>query len=304
MPQAASVDREVYRPSGRWRPVTLLWGGLMVTGAGLLVSAALALCSYYGFYFLILMPMLGGLLAGLLGILVVRQAHCRNRLLAGLLGLMIGVVAYLGNYHVDMLRFIGFDNWHRVDALPHYIWFRWQVDTVGKPGQNHGPPWWVMNMIISIVEVGCMGGISASLAWGAAGKPYAEGAGCWMTNKTAQCPAGASAAIVAALDQHSSESLQAAVQPMFSDTDGYCQLEVWMCPRHRDPERDEPMLLTVSEFGPANKDGQRKSAAVARLWTIEPAEMVILARQLPVLATWLQEDAARAGGADLAVEAV
>lgn len=288
MAVAPAADRQVYRCSGGMRPISFLWGACMSILAGVLISAVMVGCRMIGFY-LLLVPLIAGGIAGWLGMLVVQRSHCRNVFLAGVLGFLIGAVAYLGHYHLDLLQLIGIDNWHRVDILPSYIWKRWEVDTVGRVGRgNNAPAWFPMNATISVGEFAIMGGLGAIIAIGAAGKPYAEGAQCWMSSLGVVVPSGIGTSVAEALNQRSEAALIAALNKEPSDPEAYCQLDYWMCPRERDPDGDEPILMSITEHGPPDKEGKRKETSVAKLWVLEPAEFLVMVKQVPNLQTMLQ----------------
>lgn len=284
------IDRDVYRSTGRVRLFSLFSGAVMATLAGLLISVLMALLSAVGFYFILLVPLVAGMLAGYLSTLVVKQSHCRNVLLASLLGALVGAVAYLGHYHFEMLRVAGFEHWHRVDVLPEYIWARWHVDTI-----RNSPPWFPLNVTISVGEFVLMSAFAAYFAFEAARRPYSEVGLCWMTSQGIIAPSGAGRPLAEALNTKSPEAIAAAILPDVTTTpletavpDGYSQYDFWMCPPARDPERADDIYLTITEFAAPDKEGNRKQTAVAHLWTLEPAEVVLFAKTLPVLAEWLK----------------
>jgi len=281
MPISPPADRAVYRNSGRVRLMSLVWGSIMGASLSLGVSAAMMGLGMVGFYFIGLVPLLAGMAVGCLATLVVYQSHCRNWLLAGALGFVMGVAAYLGYYHLDMLRHVGFENWHRVDALPSYLQLRWENDVIGKPGRQGNVPNYWMNMILSVCEAGAMGIFGAILAMRAGGKPYAETARCWMNNAKFKCPAGSSAAIVQALTSRSRPEMTAAATPSVADDPGYNECELWACPSHRDPDQIEPVFLSMTEYGPANKDGNRKQVQAIVYWQLDPEEVAIVSRAFP-----------------------
>jgi hypothetical protein len=281
MPIAPPADRAVYHNSGRVRLMSLVWGAVMGTSLSLLVSAAMMGLSMVGFYIIGLVPMAAGMAVGGLAMLVVYQSHCRNWMLAGALGFCMGVLGYLGYYHLDMLRHVGFDNWHRVDATPAYIQIRWENDTIGKPGRQGGAPNYWVNVILSFGECAAMAAFGAILAMRAGEKPYAETAQCWMNKSKFKCPAGSSAAITQALTNRSTTELAAAMTPSLSDDPGFNQCEFWSCPPHRDPEGAEPVYLSMTEHGPANKDGNRAEVQAIVYWQLEPAEVTVAAKAFP-----------------------
>ncbi|MBI1347746.1 hypothetical protein GC163_15835 [bacterium] len=280
-------DRAVYSTSGRVRFFSFLWGVFMGSIAALAVSAAMMGLQYIGFYLLILVPLAAGFAVGGLAMLIVRQSHCRNWLLAGIIGFGMGTLTYLGHYHLDMLSNAGWEHWHRVDILPDYMMMRWEVDTIGDVGKAHGPPNYYMNMIMSAVEWLMMACIAAGMAATAGNKPYAESARCWMVSKSVKFQAGSALAAAQALVTRSHPELIAALVPLETEEPGYAQAEFWICPPHRNSEGDEPVYLTLTEFGPPNKDGNRKSSHVLKFWQLDPPEIAAFIQKFPFLMEWI-----------------
>lgn len=281
MPIPVPSDRAVYSNSGRVRINSLVWGAATGAFLSLVVSAAMMGLGWIGFYFIIMVPAAAGMAVGGLANLVVYQSHCRNWMLAGALGFFMGVMAYLGYYHLDMLTHVGFQNWHRVDVLPAFIEIRWQNDVIGKPGQNGGAPGYVMNMLLFLFEGGMMACIAAAIAKNAGSKPYAETARSWMNKVLFRCPAGSSGPIAEALAARSTTNLAAVLVPSQNDDAGYNQCELWHCPPHLDPDREEPIYLSMSELGPPNKDGQRATVPVVSLWQLDAAELAVVGKAFP-----------------------
>jgi hypothetical protein len=277
----APADRPVYTNSGYVRVLPLMWGACMGTAASVFISAAMMGLQWVGFYLVIMVPALAGFAVGGLAMLVVYQSHCRNWLLAGCMGFAMGCLSYLGYYHLDLLNQVGYDKWQRVDVLPFYINARWENDTIGKVGQDGGVPNYWMNMAMSVFEILMMGGISGAMAMSAGGKPYAERARCWMSKSAFKCQVGSSVAIAQALVSKTTDALPAAIIPSESDDPGYNECELWFCPPHRDPEGDEPIYFTMTEHGPANKEGNRASTAVVQCWQLEPREIAAFAQPFP-----------------------
>ena len=207
----------------------------------------------------------------------------------------MGLMAYLGYYHLDMLRHIGFDNWYRFDMLPMYVDLRWQNDAIGKPGQNGGLPNYWINLALWLFEAGGMAFMSASIAQGAGRKPYAESSRCWMSKETFKCPAGSSTDIVSGLLKRQSSTLATLIVPSQTDDPGFNSCDLWYCPPHRDPERDEPVFLSMTEHGPANNEGQRAMAPIIVLWELSPDELEVFTKAFP-------EEMARVTGESLEAE--
>lgn len=281
MPIAPPADRVGYVGTGRVRLMSLLWGAIMGASLSLVVSAAMMGIGWTGFYIIGLVPLVAGMAVGGLAYLVVYQSHCRNKALAGLLGFCMGAMAYLGYYHLDFLSHVGFNKWHRIDVLPAYLQLRWENDVVGKPGRDGGAANYWMNMIISIGELCAMGAISAVMASRAGSKPYAENALCWMNSAKFFCASGSSGPITAALAARSLSQFQAALVPSPKDDQGYNECELWYCASHRDPDRVEPIYLSMTENGPANKDGNRNTALIIEYWQLDADELAVLARAVP-----------------------
>jgi hypothetical protein len=288
------ADRDVYRPSGRVRWLTFIQGTVMGAIGALFVAGAMMLAWRVGFYLIILVPIVGGLAIGGLAYGVVGQSHCRSRVLAAMLGIFLGAMGYLGYFHLAFLSQFGWHNWSRLDVLPHYIAFRMQNDQVGEVGKDAKQANSVENWLLGGAEFLLMCGFGAGFAVTRAQKPYAEGGRTWMKSRSAECPLGLSIPIVTALRERNTAAIEQAVVPAQSNTEGYCGLAFWMCPLDRDPQRDEPMFLSVSEYGLPDSNGGRKSEAVVQLWRIEPAEVVAFARKLPALTDWLREGTANA----------
>gem|GEM_PF-6226253 len=281
------ADRAVYSTSGRVRFFSFVWGACMGSVAALAVSAAMMGLQYIGFYLLIVVPLAAGFVVGGLAMLVVRQAHCRNWLLAGIIGFGMGTLTYLGHYHLDMLSNFGWANWHRVDFLPDYMLMRWEVDTIGDVGKAHGPPNFYMNMVMSAVEWLMMACIAAGMAATAGNKPYAESAHCWMVSKQVKFQAGSGLAAAQALVTRSLSDLTTALVPLETEEPGYTVAEFWACPPDRNPDGEEPVYLTLTEFGPPNKEGHRKSSHVLKFWQIDPPEIAAFVQKFPFLMEWL-----------------
>jgi hypothetical protein len=281
MPITPPPDRAVYRNSGHVRPISLVWGAVTGSLLSLIVSGAMMVVGVLGFYLIALVPMLAGMAVGGLAMLVVYQSHCRNWKLAGVLGFGMGVLAYLGYYHLDMLRHAGYENWYRIDATPSYIQLRWANDVVGKVGRGGGAPNFELNAILWVLECAAMGIFGAILAMRAGGKPYAESARCWMHKCTFECPPGSSVAIAQALASRTHAELEGAMVDLVSNEDGFNRCELWACPAHLDPDRQEPVFLSMTEHGPANKDGNRNEVQAIVHWQLDPGEVAIAVDAFP-----------------------
>ncbi|MHB8901293.1 MAG: hypothetical protein ACYC6Y_21295, partial [Thermoguttaceae bacterium] len=177
-------ERARYRSDGG-----VVLGGLPVLiGLSLLAALAVAwglkLAFVVGFYWIILVPALGG--AALGGILygLIGWCRCRNRVLAGMLGLVAGLVGYLGYYHLCLVDFLPPGMEWRVDLLPSFIAFRMETDVqedVGAPnaGGAQREPSVFMNWFTFVWELGMVVGLATSLPWSRARRVYYPELGKW-----------------------------------------------------------------------------------------------------------------------------
>src|SRR4051812_42085096 len=81
-----------------------------------------------GFYWIFVAPMLAALVVACVWRLVLIGSHCRNRGVATLGSLVLGLLLYLGYYHIGMLQLVGPRHARRIDMLPRYIQFRMKTD--------------------------------------------------------------------------------------------------------------------------------------------------------------------------------
>jgi hypothetical protein len=216
-----------------------------------------------------------------IAILVVQVSHCRNWKVAGALCFVMGVFAYLGYYHLDMLRRVGFQNWHRVDATPRHILFRWRTDALGNPalGRPRPNPWF--NILFFCVEAGFMGGFAAHMSMWASGKPYSESAQRWLRIARFKCPAGSGDWIARSLANGWRPHLTAALTPSQSDAKCFNLCELYFCPLRFDPGRMEPVFLSMTEMGPLELGRSRHKAPVIVYWHLNPEEVEIIVKAFP-----------------------
>src|SRR4029079_3081288 len=104
---SALPDRETYRPSGRVRPLAFLVFGAITLAVAVGLAWLLYALLEWGFYFVMMVPIVAALIASGFLLLTVRGRHCRNRWVAGAFGLLTGVVVYLGYYHVHLISMLG-----------------------------------------------------------------------------------------------------------------------------------------------------------------------------------------------------
>lgn len=177
-------ERERYQPDGGIMMVRLPALIILSLVAALAVAWGLKLAFLSGWYLIILVPAVAGMiLAGALFALV-GWSHCRNRSLALALGLVAGLTGYLGYYHLCLVDFLppGFE-W-RVDLLPHYIAFRMETDVqhdVGAPDadQDEDDADSFGNWLLFVLELGMVAGLATGFSWSRARRVYYLELGRW-----------------------------------------------------------------------------------------------------------------------------
>ncbi|HEY7326847.1 MAG TPA: hypothetical protein VH592_04365 [Gemmataceae bacterium] len=186
------------------------WLRLPVLVAGALLAAVavawgLKLAFVHGWYLIILLPVAGGAaLAGVLYVLV-GWTHCRNYWLAGSIGVLVGLIAYLGYYHLCLMDLLPPGNAWRVDVLPKYIQLRMQTDVaeeVGKPRLNPQgkKPFAPLNYFGFACELLMVVGLAASFSWNRARRAYCMELGQWMQQDKALLAPHSSTKFHTALD--------------------------------------------------------------------------------------------------------
>jgi len=146
----------------------------------------------YGFYFLIVFPLLQGLLGGAGVVIGVRVGRCRNATAAGLIGLLCGLWAYAGMYWFHHLWQLYRDAQYNGENLSWVFStaFQWEqfkgfMALVAQEGYTikkahvTGLGFW----IIGGIELVMAGGVGFLLPWASAKEPYCEGCRKWYTNK-------------------------------------------------------------------------------------------------------------------------
>src|SRR5262245_8034344 len=134
---STTLDRPQYRASGKVDYARFLFC-FVVFALPIALAAGFLLCKVFtwGFYLVMIAPLVAGLLAGAGVALAVRLGHCRNRWIGAVAGLVAGLVMYLGYYqfHFAEQPFVGYRNVHRIDLLPRWILFRILTDEQRKVG--------------------------------------------------------------------------------------------------------------------------------------------------------------------------
>jgi hypothetical protein len=208
------IAPESYRPSGRLHLERFLkaWAVLLCAAAALASWSRDNIEGFGGF------PFVTSGAPGLIGFagvwLAVRYGACRNPRAGLLLGLSVGLVAFLGSYHVDQCRQWGAGRtaFHR---LPGYILFRLETDTIRKdesglnrvavepaPGITPSrPPSWPNRWTWALFgfDAFFLVGLPALAGWAAARRPFDERIGVWLSRQRAYIALGEEPAFLAAL---------------------------------------------------------------------------------------------------------
>ncbi len=169
-----------------WAGVPMLVCGSM--GAALGVGYFLSLLFEWGWYFIVIVPMVLALALGGVVHLLVGAAKCRNRWLSGTLGVLAGGLAYLSYFHFCMQH--QFPMWqNRVDLLPAYIVNRMATDVqedVGKPNVGQRKPVAFLNWLMFGFELAGFVGIVGSFGWNRARRAYSSDLRRWAQKEEVQ----------------------------------------------------------------------------------------------------------------------
>jgi hypothetical protein len=217
-PTGPTVAPESYRPSGRLHLERTLkaWAVLLVAAAALASWSRDDIEGFGSFPFLT--SGLPGLVAFVAVWLAVRYGACRNPAVGLFLGLSIGLVAFLGSYHVDQCRRWGVGR-AELQRLPGYIRFRLETDALekGESGFNRVAVEPALGVIPTRPFVGAwpdrwawamfgfdalfLVGLPALGGWVAARRPFDERIGVWLSRLAAYIAPGEEAAFLTALGE-------------------------------------------------------------------------------------------------------
>jgi hypothetical protein len=277
-------DREVYQSDQGIRvgrvPV-LFAGGL---AAALASAWLLQVVHTHNMYFIVVAPLLAGLLTGGGLLILVAWSKCRNRGLATVLGLVAGLVTFLGYYQFCLVRDsgMGLQLLTRVDLLPQYIQFRLQNDIVEEVGPNPakvapGPRAGqsIMNSFLFVFELLCCVFPAALAANQRAGRAFSPASDRWMKKESISFRHGAAAMLQEGLERDALGEVLPNLPPA-SDvrTDTLLTLEY----SSDGSPFDEPIYATIEEYGPFNlKSLGRNRYPVIRQIELTTAETLHLA---------------------------
>lgn len=224
--------------------------------------------------------------------MAIRDSHCRNPLLAASLLGGIGLLLFLGSYHVDQCRRWGV-GWDRLDRLPGYVTFRmetdgwWAIDgrmplvwPLSAPDHPrvvpHLPPrvsftahWLVFGAELLIHTL-----VPAFFAWRFASRPYSERLRAWFRQEHLAATPPSAWALREALRSDAVPQWAAGGLEKTDEKGEHVRIEVWFCPRSPDaPDVEPEVYLTIGDDAP-------------RL--LEPPEVAALTEVFPGLHDWAE----------------
>ncbi len=173
--------------------------GMMLAGLPMLVCGSIAaalgmgfvlsLLFHWGWYLIILVPMVLALALGGILHLLIAGAKCRNHWLAGIVGLLAGSIAYVSYFYFDMQHHLPPPLQNRVELLPDYILHRMANDVqeeVGKPNVAPKKPFVVMNWLLATFELSCFVVLGATMSWKRARQAYSPDLRKWAHKEEVQ----------------------------------------------------------------------------------------------------------------------
>jgi hypothetical protein len=179
------------------------------------MAGLLYLLLAWGFYFIVVVPLLFGLaVAGLVN-LAVAKGHCRSRMVSALAGAVCGLVLYLGYYYVSMVSELGLEYASQVQLVPRYIYLRLKTDVsrdIHAPDRedNRRPPRperFYLNLFVFGVEFIGVLAITTGSGLRRSRKPYCEGCKRWMERELTQLEPDKAPALIEAFTNSSAPSL-------------------------------------------------------------------------------------------------
>ncbi len=282
-------QRARYRPDlgVAWLRLPVLIALALVAAVGLAWGLKVAFLN--GWYFIFLLPGLGGLALGGVLYALVGWSHCRNRWLAGTVGILAGLAGYLGYYELCLLDALPPALAWRVDLLPTFIAFRMQTDVaedVGKPDNAQAPqkPFAALNWFAFACELGMVVGAGAWFPWTRARRAYCRELGTWMRREKALLPTSSMQALQDALETGSLAEFVAGTRAS-GDAQSSCRFIV----EHAAPADGSPFdypIYASLEAPPATRPWhllRSMRRTLFRQVALQPAEVLALRPLFPHL---------------------
>lgn len=180
--------RKSYLSSGKVNWVHFIPWAALAWATSALLAVLLYFLFRWGFYFVVIVPIVVSLLVAGMVALAIKKGHCRSRVAGGLLGLLTGITLYLGYYYVGMVGALGIESAGHFELLPRYISFRMATDVVrdmnapdrdkaeDEPKAGNG----VKNWVIFTLEFGCVLFFACAAGIRKSSKTYCEPCQQWM----------------------------------------------------------------------------------------------------------------------------
>jgi hypothetical protein len=201
----SSAGRVQYQSdnSASWHLLPISIAVVILAAVGL--AWLMNLAYHFGWYLIMLVPLLcGGALGGVLYVMI-GFSRCRNYWLAGALGFLAGVICYIGYYDFGLREIMPPGVAWRIEMLPKYIEFRMKTDVhkdIAKPDNLavKQKPISFMNWMTLAWELAIVVGITATMGWNRARHAYCSELGKWMRREKACFPLGSEEFFVAAFE--------------------------------------------------------------------------------------------------------
>lgn len=257
-------------------------------GAALGIGFVLSLLFQWGWYFIVLVPMVLALALGGILHLLVAGARCRNHWVAGILGVLAGAMAYLSYFYFDMQPLLPPPLQNRVELLPEYIIHRMANDVqedVGKPKIGQKKPVAFLNWMMFVMELSCFVVIPGTMGWNRARRAYSRDLRRWAHKEEVQTAPFYSENLVAAWQQNELARGLLDAPPIGQPQQSCKFIAEWF----NDPDAsplDHPVYASIEDHYRAwGLQTMRRN--VIRQIELTTAEVLSLRASLPKLATKL-----------------
>ncbi|HEX4645977.1 MAG TPA: hypothetical protein VH598_10240, partial [Verrucomicrobiae bacterium] len=294
------TDRKFFSTSGKINWVRFIPWAALAWATSALLAVLLYFLFRWGFYFVVIVPLVISLLVAGMVALAVKKGHCRSRVVGGLLGLLTGITLYLGYYYVGMVATLGIETAGRFELLPRYISFRMATDVVrdtnapekDKPDDEPKAGNSIMNWFIFTLEFGCILAFACGAGIRKASRAYCEQCQQWMNREVTFFKPEIGPGFVEALRIGSVQSLAALFtsppkigMPQTAAALDFCSGLKTGCSNHC------PVYLSIKQITAAYKGvtvdpfETSKGKMLVRRTLISPEELPALLPRFPFLET-------------------
>src|SRR5262245_41204951 len=281
---STTLDRPQYRASGKVDFARFLFW-FVVLALPIALAAGFLLCKVFmwGFYLVMIAPLVAGLLAGAGVALAVRLGRCRNRWVGAVAGLVVGLVMYLGYYHFHFGYLTKFQHFHRVDVLPRWIHFRVLTDEQRKVGdfrdkdqapgaKNLGVVDQVFKWMFFVFDAAAAVVPAVAIGWGMTTKPFSERRRRWMTAHTTRVLPPVADVILTGLTEAGKTAFADQLRPAITvPPEMAAQLTFDYLP----DDAESPIYLTVAQVVQTTKNEATQRVLMSRVLLEEDEARVI-----------------------------